>query len=257
MGMGVEDMSLVFNPRNHTYRLDGKRVPGVTTLIGKGLPKPALVRWAAKSVAEFVADNEDDISTLRRLGRGPLIEALKATPWQTRDDAALRGTDIHTLAEGLVHGESVDVPAEFTDAVAGYVDWLDTWNVEPRWTERPVANRRWWYAGKPDIVCTIGSDTWLLDWKTSKGVYGDHALQVCAYGHAEFSNAEDGSEEPMPHIDRYGVVHIERGETRLYEVSDPESAWKDFLHCAWTANAEERIKGYLGEITRPDMGVAS
>jgi tyrosyl-tRNA synthetase len=34
--------------------LDGKPVKGVTTLLNAGLPKPALTRWAAKTVAEWV-----------------------------------------------------------------------------------------------------------------------------------------------------------------------------------------------------------
>ena len=32
---------------------NGLKVPGVTTLIGNGLPKPALVGWGIKSVAEY------------------------------------------------------------------------------------------------------------------------------------------------------------------------------------------------------------
>lgn len=31
--------------RNHSYTVDGQKVPGVTTIIGNGLPKPALVAW--------------------------------------------------------------------------------------------------------------------------------------------------------------------------------------------------------------------
>jgi hypothetical protein len=238
-------MSLVFFEKSHRYKLDGKWVPGVTTLLSKGLPKPALVRWAAKTVAEFVASNPEDVETLRRMGHGPMVDALKATPWQERDDAAVRGTDVHDIAEKLVHGEEVAVPEHLADSVNGYVRWLDASGVEPIWTERPVASRKWWYAGKPDIVCRIGADVWLLDWKTARGVYGDNALQVCAYGNAEFSAATPEDEEPMPHIDRYGVVHIQPDGTELHEVTDPAAAFKDFLHVVWVANAEDRIKNYL------------
>ena len=239
--------TLKFSPGNHTYRLDGKPVPGVTTLLGKGLPKPALVYWSAKMVAEWVADNEADVESLRRMGRGPMVAALKGVPWDKRDTAAIRGTDIHALAEELVHGREVDVPEPLADVVAGYVRWLDAWSPEVIWTERPVANRKWWYAGKPDVVCTIAGETWLLDWKSSKDVYGDNALQVACYGNAEFSVNDDGNEEPMPAIDRYGVVHVRPDATELFEVTDPEAAWKDALHVMWTAKATDRIKSYLGE----------
>lgn len=244
---------LKFAAGNHTYRLDGKLIPGVTTLLNKGLPKPALTYWSAKMVAEYVADNEADVEALRRMGRGPMIGALKGVPWQNRDEAALRGTDIHALAEDLAHGRQVEVPEAVADAVGGYVNWLDTWQPEIIWTERPVANRHWWYAGKPDVVCRIAGETWLLDWKTARAVYGDNALQVACYGHAEFSVNDDGNEEPMPHIDRYGIVHIRPDVTELHEVKDPESAWKDALHVIWTAKAVDRIGEYLTDpLTLPE-----
>ena len=69
---------LVFYPKSHRYRLDGQWVPGVTGLIGKGLPKPALPYWAAKMVAEWVADNPDLTEDLKRMGgRGPAVAFLK------------------------------------------------------------------------------------------------------------------------------------------------------------------------------------
>jgi len=176
-----------------------------------------------------------------------MVNALKGVPWQTRDTAAIRGTDIHALAEELVHGREVDVPEPLADVVAGYVRWLDAWSPEVIWTERSVANRKWWYAGKPDVVCTIAGETWLLDWKSSKAVYGDNALQVACYGNAEFSVNDAGDEEPIPHIDRYGVVHVRPDATELFEVADPAAAWKDALHVMWTAKATDRIKTYLGE----------
>lgn len=236
---------LVFYEKSHRYRLNGKPIPGVTSLLGDGLPKPALPRWAAKAVAEWVADHEDDVAQLRRMGRGPMVDALKATPWQQRDEAALRGKDIHALADPLAHGVEVDVPEHLVDALTGYVTFLDQWQPTFLWTERPVANRKWWFAGTADAVCTIGDDLWLLDWKSAKAVYGDNALQVVAYGHCEFYVDEFGEEQPMPTIDRYGVVHVRHDATELYEVTDPEAAWKDFLHVAFVAKARGRIDSYL------------
>lgn len=238
---------LVFRESNHSYRLDGRPVPGVTTLLGKGLPKPALPRWAAKAAAEYVAANLDVLNALP--DAESVIATVKQSPWTQRDRAAVRGTDIHAIAEDLAHGRDVEVPEQLADVVDGYVRWLDHWQPQMVWTERPVANRRWWYAGKPDAVCRIGGDTWLLDWKSAKGVYGDNALQVACYAGAEFSLTPDGDEEPMPPIDRLGVVHVTPHGTELYEVSDPAAAWKDALHVMWTAKAIDRIDGYLVEPT--------
>ncbi|MBQ1167113.1 hypothetical protein KBZ21_54860, partial [Streptomyces sp. A73] len=61
----------------HYYKLDGRRVTGVTTLINGGLPKPTLIDWAAREVAEYVADNWADVESHRDAGREQLVDHLK------------------------------------------------------------------------------------------------------------------------------------------------------------------------------------
>lgn len=243
-------MSLIFYQKSHRYRLDGSWVPGVTTLIKKGLPKPALPYWSAKMVAEWVADNPDLTEELKRLGgRGPAVAYLKELPWQKRDDAAIRGTDVHALAERLAHGEEVEVPEHLAGHVQGYVDWLDANQPEVLLTERPVASRQWRYAGTFDLVAKLDGVTWLLDVKTSSEVYGSTALQLTAYGNAEFYLAEDGTEQPLPPIERYGVLHVTEYGTTLHYLpaSANEAAWKDFLHVQFVGRRAKDIDTYLIE----------
>ena len=243
---------LVFYPKSHRYKLDGAWVPGVTGLIGKGLPKPALPYWSAKTVAEWVADNPDLTEDLKRMGgRGPAVAFLKELPWQKRDEAAIRGTDVHALAERIVHGAEVDVPEHLAAHVQGYVDWLDKSGAEALLTERPVASRQWRYAGTFDLIARLDGKTWLLDVKTSSGVYGSMALQLAAYGNAEFYLDHDGNEQPLPAIDRYGVLHVTEYGTTLHYLpaSANESAWRDFLHVAHVGRRAKQIDDYLTEET--------
>lgn len=243
---------LKFYPASHRYKLDGAWVPGVTTLIGKGLPKPALPYWAAKTVAEWVADQPDLAETLTRMGgRGPAVAFLKELPWQKRDEAAVRGTDVHALAERIVHGEEVEVPPHLAGHVQGYVDWLDSSGAEPILTERPVASRQWRYAGTFDLIATLDGATWLLDIKTSSGVYGSTALQLTAYGNAEFYLDDDGAEQPLPAIDRYGVLHVTEYGTTLHALPEHlnDDAWSDFRHVAWIGRRAKTIDSYLCEET--------
>src|SRR5262245_7088423 len=104
------------NGRNHWYidLATGQRVPGVTTLTGDGLPKPALLNWAGHATAEYPVANWDELSKL------PLSERLKKIKggrYEKRDAAANKGTQIHKLAERLIAGERVTIP----DALEGYV----------------------------------------------------------------------------------------------------------------------------------------
>ena len=235
-------MSLTFNEATHRYRLDKTHVSGVTTIIGKGVPKPALTRWSAKTVAEYVADNETAVAGLREMGRAPMVAALSQTPWQKRDDAGVRGTEVHAIAEEIVNGREVDVPERLMAYVDDYVRFLDQWSVEPIVTEISVANRTQWYAGRPDFIGRIGGifggAITCLDWKTSKGVYGETALQTAAYARAEFyvASNDDQTELPLPQVERLGVVHITPEGTRVYDLGDPETHFKTFAHIKFVAD---------------------
>ena len=251
-------MTLKFSPKAHRYWLDGKPIPGVTTLLGKGLPKPALPYWSAKSVAEFVVDNPEQVDQIRSLGRGPAVAALKAIPWQARDEAAVRGTDVHKIAEEIIHGREVDVPDHLVAHVEGYVRWLDDFDVAPVLTERPVASRSLWYAGTFDAIVDMGGVRWGLDWKTSKGVYGSTALQVAAYMGAEFYQDEDGAEQPIPEVERIGVVHITDAGTQLRPFRDRDAAWKCWRHVAWVASQIPAIDDQLEDaVEAPAEGAAA
>jgi len=238
----------------HSYRLDGKEVQGVTTLLNAGYPKPMLVNWAARTVAEYVADNPDFIRDLWSKGREETVDYLKSAHNRNRNRAAAKGTDVHAIAEQLIHGQEVEIPEHLAGYVNGYVQFIDTWQLEPVVTEKPCASREWWYAGTFDAVADFGAGQLkgkrlLLDWKTSKGVYGETAMQLAAYQHAEFYLDDDGAEQPMPEVDGLAVVHVTQYGTDLYEITDPELAWKQFQHVAWVAKQTKAVKNQITEAT--------
>ena len=246
-----------FTPGNHQYRLDGKPVKGVTTLISQGLPKPALPRWAANTVAEYVADNPEAIEQLRRMGRWPMVNALKGVPWEQRDQAGAKGTEVHKLAESVVHGLEVDVPEHLVGHVEGYARFLDAWQVEPILVERMVANREHWYAGTFDLIANVCGEPWFLDLKTSKGVYGETSLQIAAYRNAEFWQDDDGNEQPLPETAKVGVLHVREDGTDLLPLDASDKPWRCFLHVAWVAKQTDAIKGWVGEPLHRELdGVA-
>ena len=243
-------MSLKFNSASHRYWLDGKPIPGVTTIIGKAIPKPALPYWSARTVAEYVIDNPEGVDQLRKLGRGPAVAALKEIPWQARDEAAIRGTDVHALAEQIIHGQEVEVPDHLLAHVEGYVRWLDAFEVEPIITERPCASRQHWYAGTFDLIGRINGEVWGLDMKTSSGVYGETALQIAAYMTAEFYVTEDGAESSLPEVSRMGVIHCTEMGTQLFPLGDHDDidkAARIFRHAAWVASNLSWVKDRVGD----------
>lgn len=250
---------LVFYEKSHRYKLDGAWVPGVTTLIGGGLPKDALKYWAAKSVAEYVADNESGVEQLRAMGRGPMVQALKEVPFQKRDEAAVRGTDVHALAEQLVAGGEVEVP----EHLAGYVDacvaFLDEWRPVPLVIERPLAHRAHWWAGKPDMFAGLPDGRIVLfDWKTSgSGIWPEAAFQLAAYSHAEFYLDEDGTEHPIPKADLCAAIWLRPDGYDVVPLKADDEVYKEFRHIAYVSAAAKRSKGsrtelgYVGQPLNP------
>lgn len=244
----AQNQGLTFYSRSHRYKLDGQWIPGVTTILGKGIAKPFLIDWAAGEVARFAADN---LSVLEALDDADArYDLLKTAHNRHRDKAAVRGTDIHALAEKILHGQEAEIPEHLTGYVEGYVRFLDQWQPTPVLTERPCASRKGWYAGTPDAVVTLpDGERLLMDWKSGKNVYGETALQLAAYRNAEFYLHDDGTEQPMPQVDSLAVVHITPTGSDVYRVADADLAWKQFQHVAWVASQQQAIKDQIGAVS--------
>ncbi len=241
-------MTLKFAEKTHRYWLDGKPIPGVTTLIKGGLPAPALVYWSARTVAEYVADHDAEVEQLRGMGRGPMVAALKEVPWTQRDRAGIRGTEVHALAERLVAGEQVDVPDHLAGHVESCVRFLDTWQPEPLVVEKPVAHRAHWWAGRLDLIARMPDGrTALLDWKTATGIYPETAFQLAAYSHAEFYAPDPDSETPLPSIDWCAAVHLRDDGYDVVPVRADDHVYKQYRHIAYVAQAAKSAREHVGQ----------
>lgn len=270
---------LVFNERAHRYRMDGKHVTGVTTILGGGIPKPALIRWAPKVVAEWVA-NPENRSELDSLLIGSTTDAIKflaGLPNQLRDDAAERGTEVHDLAEQLNLTGEVNAPDDLLGFITGYLDFMDTWQITPVLAENIAGNREYWYSGKFDLIATspylAGGRPVMIDLKTSKGVYWETALQCAAYARAEFYMDADGKETPFPELAATYVAHVTPMDrdglnvryegrplgTSLYQLSgspaEIDEHFQQFLHAkAVFEDAKARDKVDLAPLQAPQFG---
>lgn len=240
---------LRFSEASHRYWLDGKPVPGVTTILGV-LDKPALVSWAAKSVAEYVADNPDGVEVLRQMGREPMVEALKRTPYQKRDDAAKRGTELHLYAEQLLRGENVELDDNdpLLPVVEHAVEFLDEWQIEPLLIEAPVASREYWYAGTADLFAeyhdpvTKRAGVAIFDWKSSKGIYPEYAMQLNAYAFAEFTGL-GGTEQEIPEVDAAFGIHIRPDGYDVHPMRFGPDIYQEFVAIRQVSDIKKRMDG--------------
>ncbi len=229
--------------RGHGYKdANGAKVPGVTTILSKGLPKPALVNWAARTAAEYAVDNWDTLADLpvsERLGM------IKDAPNATKNAAALRGTKLHDAAERLIADDTVDVEPEQVPLVENYARFLSDWDVQPECVESAVYSVTHGYAGTLDLIATLADGRrWLLDIKTSKGVYGDMALQLAAYRYAEFLHDEDteGADLAMPQVEAVGIIHVRADGYDLVPLTAGPAEFRSFLYIAQVAATADRLR---------------
>lgn len=172
----------------HAYYLDGEWCPGVTTILGNAIPKPALMSWAAKAPAELVANtiqvakNEkgelrytaDELIAEARawqetrngkgvvkwsdhtpLPRAALEDALQSLRFRDLDQASHKGTTVHNLAHQLAQGLQVEVPDLLAGHVKSYLKFLTDWKPHDALIERVIVNRRWRYMGKFDMIASF------------------------------------------------------------------------------------------------------
>jgi hypothetical protein len=225
---------------------NGARIPGVTTIIGDGVPKPALIKWGMNTTAAYAVDHWD---TLAGLPVSERLTTLKGAAYAERDAAGKRGTEVHDLAEKLLHGQEVPVPDELAGHVEAYVRFLDQWDPTVVLSESTVYNLTIGYAGTLDLVVDMPGGRWLLDIKTTRsGVYGDNALQLAAYRYAEHWIDVDTA-HPMPEVDRCGIVWV-RGDG--YEVVPVEAGPDVFTEFRYV----KRVARWQKDVSRTVVGEA-
>lgn len=243
----------------HSYTIDGEPAIGVTTAINKGVPKPALVNWAATLVAEAAVDQRDEWESKTPF---QAVEWLRRRPNERRDSLSVRGVQIHSHAQRLMAGEDVDVPEEHIGHVDACIAFLEDFQVEYQYSEVNVFHvgvRKQapaiYYAGTADLIALIDNVTWLLDFKTGKGVYGDTALQLAAYRYADFM-VYNGNDVPMADIERTGVVHLRADGYDLYPIEAGEAQWRSFLHAVYVAQFCDGSGALVGSPLRPERAAS-
>lgn len=239
----------------------GARVPGVTSLVGDGMPKPALLNWAGDATAEYAVDNWDDLAGLSISER---LKKIKGGRYEKRDAAGNKGTQIHKLAERLIAGEKVTIPDELTGYVQSCVAFLDEFDVRAVHVEAVVYSETHRHVGTTDLIADVllpdmpeydhiprGEDGYsrgLFDWKTSRsGIFGDVALQLAPYRHSEFLITADGEVIDMPAVDFTAGVHVRADGYSCVPLLTDEDVYRDFLYVMQVARIQAGLRDLVGE----------
>lgn len=228
------------------YRVNGVHFRRVTTLLN-GVPKPAFTTWAARTVAEFAVEHKD---AWLNLPRTDAVKLLKGAPWSQRDDAADRGSAIHATVEAYLNGDQLPdgLTEEELDCAIAVEAFLRQHVRKVLAVELTVFSPKFKYAGTLDLWAR-GRDgiRHILDWKSGRDIYRDHAVQLAAYANAEYAvvnkqriatnrEAWNGTliEWGPAQAQRLGVVHVRRDGATLHPVIYTQRLWHVFRAAAFT-----------------------
>jgi hypothetical protein len=246
--MPTSSPTITYDDAKHEYTINGELVPSVTQILDRVSPKPALTWWGMRvgfhavlrllqderlsALALLAYDAEDHLSgkpvnspeqAVRR-GRGaraklktPLEAAVIEAKLDTnniRDAKADIGTAVHD-AITKVGVEDKLIPLDtYQPEVKGYMRafarfWFEQ---DPTFIaqELIVASVEYRYAGRFDLIAEISGKRWLLDFKSSGGLYTEYSEQLRLY---ELAYLEEPDAEPFHHL---GLVHLTpQGEYEL------------------------------------------
>jgi len=243
-----------------------ERVPGVTTINGNGMPKPALMNWAGEATAEYAVDHWDDLAGLPYSER---LKKIKGGRYEKRDAAANKGTAVHAMAERLIAGEKVTVPDELAGYVQACVGFLDDFDVRAVHVEAVVYSETHRHVGTADLIADVrlpdmpeyehigrGEDGYsrgLLDWKTSRsGIFGDVALQLAPYRWSEWLiNPETGDVEGMPEVDFTAGIHLTPTGYSFIPLETGLDVYRDFLYVKEVARIVGGLRDLVGDAIVP------
>jgi hypothetical protein len=89
------------------------------------------------------------------------------------------------------------------------------------------------YGGTFDLIVEWKGHRWLIDLKTSKGIYPITAGQLAAYAKFDFLGRPGSPvKDPMPKCSRFGVLHLTPDEARFVEYRPTAATWDMFKGAA-------------------------
>jgi hypothetical protein len=239
--------------KGHSYKdATGARVPGVTTIIGNGLPKPSLINWAGNATADAAINQWDELTTLPPAAR---LKRLKDARYEDKDRAGKRGTEVHGYAEQLAKGEPVQVPDELVGHVESYAKFLEEFDVHPVHIEFSVASYKHGYAGTGDLIADLivngKRKLLLIDVKTNRtGIFPETALQTAGYRYADVL-IQGNNERPMPEVDGCAAIWVRSDGYSLIPLTAGPDQFRTFLYVSEVAKFQHDASDVVGPPIKP------
>lgn len=184
---------LEFDARKHAYKLDGRLMSGVTTVIDGTSSKANLIGWAANCAVEYVIEHAEDCDR-EQDGRIfcytidiKTLEEARTAHTRKKEKAGTKGTDTHALVEEYINNciarhEGKPGLVMDNDPVRPFAEWAIE-NVDRFLAaEQRLYSETHKFAGTCDFVAIIDGKLTIGDLKTFPKMWSaDAFIQMGAY----------------------------------------------------------------------------
>lgn len=250
------------------YEWEGEQYPSVTTLRRIiGVPF-SLVNWMQANVMNAVI-SDPSLAEVRQVpSRGKTMrdekpaeirKRIRAAADAEREQSADRGSRVHEAAEQRVPVSKAD--PDVAPFLAQFYDWLDASNAKVLSQEGQVFNLTLGYAGSYDLIVQLPDGRIVvIDIKTGKNIYADHALQLMGYGLGEFVGWNDrrdmAATQLLQGAHALAVLHLTEEGWEFVELRvTPElrQAFESMCHLAhWMEKYDKNIEALTQGVTRSE-----
>lgn len=259
------------NGRYYSDPAGGPDLVSVTNVLDTSVNKTrSLMPWAVKLTVEWILDHRMEVARRAITDRTELTKQIKQVHIDARETAGDLGTVIHKAAEQRLLGVPFAVEARVAPYLVQLEKFLDFWGVDidkhVEAAEITCLHRRLGYAGTADLMIWLPTgegrtlELWLIDFKTSatrsaKAVYPENTQQLAALRFCETVLLPDDSEQPMPEIQRAGVLNLRAKSHALVEMPADRDAHKAFRGALTNALWHHAAPSSYPALLAPDQPV--
>jgi hypothetical protein len=235
----INNTEITFYPNSHQYRIDGKVIPSVTSILGMIDKSRQLLKWSENLTREFLT------SYIGMVLENTMIERAVTQYSQKRDTAGDIGHRVHdwihnfikSIMNGTEEPSMDDLQQEVINGVMGFLKWYGEHKVEFLNTEKIVYSKKYNYVGTFDVLMYVDGVLTLGDYKTGKSIYPETKLQLAGYDLALQEELKDLI------VKQYLILHFNKDNATFEAVpyKPDKQSFKVFTDILY-------LKRYLAEV---------
>lgn len=186
----IENKQITFVDGRYYTDADGNHYPSATTIL-EAFPKPyALLQWMKE------AGNKAD---------------------EIRDAAGRRGSVVHHLTEQYDLGHEVSLlgpngqpqySLEEWGMLEKYIDFVTRFNPKYEAIEKTIVSKRLGFAGTIDRVGVIDGKRYIIDIKSSNGIYDTYWLQLAGYNELFIWDGDRWDDNRLDSVDGVAILWL-------------------------------------------------